>query len=42
MGRWLACGNVRDTALAEILSGPEWEHTMTLVPRYADGHDSAA
>jgi sulfatase maturation enzyme AslB (radical SAM superfamily) len=39
MGRWLACGNVRDTALAHILSGPAWRHTMTLVPRYPEVRD---
>jgi MoaA/NifB/PqqE/SkfB family radical SAM enzyme len=37
VGRWLACGNVRDTPLAEILSGAAWRHTMTLVPRHAEG-----
>jgi hypothetical protein len=36
MGRWLGCGDVRDTPLAEILSGAVWRHTMTLVPRYPD------
>jgi len=33
VGRWLACGNVRDTPLTEILSGAAWQHAMTLVPR---------
>lgn len=39
MGRWLECGNVRDTPLAEILSGPAWQHTMTLVPRHQQRQD---
>jgi MoaA/NifB/PqqE/SkfB family radical SAM enzyme len=34
MGRWLACGNVRDTPLAQLLSSRAWQHTITLVPRY--------
>jgi MoaA/NifB/PqqE/SkfB family radical SAM enzyme len=33
MGRWLECGNVRDSSLAEILSGEAWRRTMTVVPR---------
>jgi sulfatase maturation enzyme AslB (radical SAM superfamily) len=36
VGRWLACGNVRDTPLGEILSSAAWQHTMTLVPRHAE------
>jgi MoaA/NifB/PqqE/SkfB family radical SAM enzyme len=36
IGRWLDCGNVRDTPLADLLSGPAWQHTLTLVPRHAD------
>lgn len=36
MGRWLECGNVRDTPLGQILSGPAWRHTITLVPRPAE------
>ncbi len=35
IGRWLGCGNVRDTPLADLLSGPAWQHTLTLVPRHA-------
>lgn len=34
VGRWLDTGNVRTTPLAEILGGPDWERTLTLVPRY--------
>jgi sulfatase maturation enzyme AslB (radical SAM superfamily) len=37
--RWLECGNVRDTPLAEILPGAPWRHTMTLVPRHDDVRD---
>jgi iron-sulfur cluster protein len=33
VGRWLSTGNVRATPLAHILAGPEWERTLTLVPR---------
>jgi hypothetical protein len=33
IGRWLGCGNVRDTALGGLLSGPAWRHTLALVPR---------
>jgi sulfatase maturation enzyme AslB (radical SAM superfamily) len=40
VGRWLACGNVHETPLAQILSGPAWRHTMTLVPRHAEGQQS--
>jgi sulfatase maturation enzyme AslB (radical SAM superfamily) len=36
MGRWLACGDVRQTPLAELMAGPAWRDVMTLVPR----HDS--
>lgn len=36
IGRWLDCGNVRDTPLADLLSGPAWQRTLTLVPRHAD------
>jgi hypothetical protein len=36
VGRWLACGNVRDTPLAQILAGAAWQHTMTLVPRHGE------
>ena len=35
MARWLNCGNVRDASLAQVLSGPAWQHTLTLVPRHA-------
>jgi hypothetical protein len=33
IGRWLDCGNVRDTPLASILAGPEWRRNLGLVPR---------
>lgn len=33
IGRWLDCGNVRETPLAGLLSGPAWQHTLSLVPR---------
>ena len=33
VGRWLECGNVRTTPLAQILSGPAWQRTLALVPR---------
>jgi sulfatase maturation enzyme AslB (radical SAM superfamily) len=33
IGRWLDCGNVRETPLADLLSGPAWQHTLSLVPR---------
>ena len=33
LGRWLRCGNVRQTPLAAILSGDAWRHTMARVPR---------
>ena len=33
IGRWLNCGNVREAPLAELLSGPAWQHTLALVPR---------
>jgi hypothetical protein len=33
IGRWLDCGNVRDTPLASILAGPEWQRNLGLVPR---------
>jgi MoaA/NifB/PqqE/SkfB family radical SAM enzyme len=36
IGRWLDCGNVREVPLAELLSGPAWRHTLTIVPRHAD------
>lgn len=36
IGRWLDCGNVRHTPLADLLSGPAWRHTLTIVPRPAD------
>lgn len=36
IGRWLDCGNVRDTPLADLLSSPAWRHTLTVVPRHAD------
>jgi sulfatase maturation enzyme AslB (radical SAM superfamily) len=34
IGRWLDCGNVRETPLAALLSGPAWQHTLALVPRH--------
>jgi MoaA/NifB/PqqE/SkfB family radical SAM enzyme len=33
IGRWLDCGNVRETPLADLLTGPAWQHTLNLVPR---------
>lgn len=33
VARWLDCGNVRDTPLPELLSGPAWQHTLSIVPR---------
>lgn len=33
LGRWLACGNVKQVPLATILSGETWRHTMAQVPR---------
>ena len=33
IGRWLDCGNIRGTPLADLLSGPAWQHTLALVPR---------
>jgi len=36
MARWLDCGSVRETPLANLLTGPLWQHTLTLVPRHAD------
>jgi MoaA/NifB/PqqE/SkfB family radical SAM enzyme len=36
IGRWLDCGNVRGTPLADLLSGPAWRHTLSVVPRHAD------
>lgn len=33
IGRWLDCGNIRETPLADLLSGPAWQHTLALVPR---------
>ncbi len=36
IGRWLEAGNVHDTPLGDLLSGPAWRHTLTLVPRHAD------
>lgn len=33
IGRWLNCGNVRDTPLADILASPEWQRNLRLVPR---------
>jgi hypothetical protein len=31
--RWLDCGNVRETPLADLLSSPAWQHTLSLVAR---------
>jgi MoaA/NifB/PqqE/SkfB family radical SAM enzyme len=39
IGRWLICGNVRETSLAQILSAQEWERTITSVPRPGDIRD---
>jgi MoaA/NifB/PqqE/SkfB family radical SAM enzyme len=36
IGRWLDCGNVHDTPLADLLPGAAWQHTLSLVPRHAD------
>jgi MoaA/NifB/PqqE/SkfB family radical SAM enzyme len=36
IGRWLECGNVRDTPLADLLTSPAWRHTLSAVPRPAD------
>lgn len=36
IGRWLDCGNVRDTSLADLLAGPAWQRTLALVPRHAE------
>ena len=33
IGRWLDCGNVRETPLAELLSGRAWRYSLSLVPR---------
>lgn len=33
MGRWLKCGNVRDTPIAAILAGDAWRQAMTVIPR---------
>lgn len=33
VGRWLDCGNVRDTPLPDLLSSPAWQHTLSIVPR---------
>jgi hypothetical protein len=40
IGRWLDCGNVRDTPLADLLAGPAWQRTLTLVPRHAESRSA--
>lgn len=37
IGRWLNCGNVQDTPLADILASPAWKATLALVPRRRPG-----
>lgn len=33
IGRWLNCGNVRETPLTAILAGPAWQRALAAVPR---------
>jgi MoaA/NifB/PqqE/SkfB family radical SAM enzyme len=33
MSRWLGCGNVRDSALADLLAGDAWRQALAAVPR---------
>lgn len=33
LGRWLDCGNVRETPLAAILAGGAWQRALAVVPR---------
>jgi MoaA/NifB/PqqE/SkfB family radical SAM enzyme len=33
VGRWLDCGNVKTTSLADIFAGPAWQRSLADVPR---------
>jgi MoaA/NifB/PqqE/SkfB family radical SAM enzyme len=37
VGRWLDCGNVKTTPLADIFAGPAWQRSLATVPRRDPG-----